>query len=299
MKKVVLITGSNGAVAKYLTKQLGDDYSIRFLTRNVKSKNEYLWDINNNYIDPKALIGVNYIIHLAGSSIVKKWTDRNKQNILSSRVDSSLLLLEEFKKHKIKIDAFISASAVGYYGAVTSEEIFNEKSSKGKDFLSDVCSQWENAAHQYKSSGVAARVSIARIGVILSKNSGFLEKIMKPIKYGLGSAIGTGDQYMPWIHIEDLCGIFRFILNNKHIDGTFNAVAPEHITNIEITKRIGNILGKKIILPNIPKFVLKAIFGKMSIIFLEGSRVSSKKIIDKGYSFKYDTSKKALNNLLK
>lgn len=298
MKKVVLITGSKGMLAKYLLKQLTDEYTLRFLTRNVVLKNEFLWDLERNYIAPEALIGVNYIIHLAGFPIAKKWSDKNKNNILSSRVDSALLILEKLKELEIKLDGFISASAIGYYGSTTTDTIFNEKNANGTGFLSEVCNQWENAAHKFKSNNVANRISIVRIGVILSKNGGLLKKMIKPIKYGLGSAIGTGNQYVPWIHIEDLSGIFKFILNNKDISGIFNAAAPEHITNAKLTKKIALTFGKKIIIPNIPKFIIKALFGKMSIMMLEGSRVSSKKIIKAGYTFKYETSTLALNHLL-
>ena len=243
MNKNVLITGANGLLAKHLAKQLESEYSIRFLTRKITRSNEYLWDLKNNYIDPNALKGVHIIIHLAGSPIAnKRWTKKRKQIIFSSRVDSAHLILEELKKHEITIEKFISASAIGYYGTTTADYIFNEESPKGNDFLSNVCNKWEDAAHAFKSSNVANRIAIIRIGIILAKNDGALKKITRPIKYGLGSGIGTGNQYMPWIHIQDLCNVFNFVIMNKHISGTFNAVSPEHITNIELTKRIGKVL---------------------------------------------------------
>ena len=299
MKQVILITGANGMLAGYLAKQLSSEYYIRFLTRNVTKDNEYLWDLKNKYIDPKGLMGVNYIIHLAGSSIAeKRWSKKRKQIILSSRIDSGRLILEELKKHQIKIDAFISASAIGYYGTITSETIFNEESSQGKDFLSYVCRDWENTAQLFKSENIADRVSVVRCGIILSKNGGALKQIVKPIKYGIGSGIGKGNQYMPWIHIDDLCGIFKFIIENKPIRGIFNAVSSEHITNIELVKKIAKILNRKIILPNIPGFIIKGILGERSILLLQGSRVSSDKIIKNGFNFKYNNIEKALSNLL-
>lgn len=299
MKKNILITGANGMLSKHLTKHLEGDYSIRYLTRKVTRKNEYLWDLKNNYIDINALKDIHTIIHLAGSPIAnKRWTTKSKQIILSSRVDSAKLILNHLKKNAITIDSFISASAIGYYGTTTTDIIYNEESKKGSDFLSNVCQKWEDVAHEFKSSNIARRIAILRIGIILSKRGGALKKIISPIKFGLGSGLGTGNQYMPWIHIEDLCSIFHFVIDSKNINGTFNAVSPKHTTNIELTKKIAKVLNRPILLPNIPKFIIQALYGETSSILLEGTRVSSDKIVKQGFNFKYDDLNKALNNLL-
>ncbi len=299
MKQVVLITGAKGMLAKNLAKHLEKDYSIRFLTRNKTRSNEYVWDINSNYIDPNALIGVHHIIHLAGTPIAtKRWTNKRKKNILTSRVNSAELILQELKKLNINIDSFISASAIGYYGSITTEKILDENAPKGNDFLSDVCFEWENAAKAFKSKGVANRIAIIRLGIILAKNDGALPKIMKPIKYGFGSSLGNGNQYMPWIHIHDLVRLFKFILDDKTIHGTFNAVSSNYITNKVLTKTIAKKLKRPIILPNIPKFMIKLIFGEMSTILLNGSKISSQKISDAGFRFEYDNINSALNNLM-
>jgi len=300
MKQIVLITGANGMLAKHLAEQLENDYSIRFLSRKVTHENEYLWDNNTKYIDPKALIGVSYIIHLAGASIAnKRWSKKRKETIISSRVDSAHLILEELKRNKITIDAFISASAIGYYGTTTTNTVFNEQSPSGNDYLSTVCTKWEKAAHLFKSENVATSVSVVRIGVILSKNGGALTKIVQSIKSGLGSGLGKGTQYIPWIHIQDLCEIFKFILEHKPMSGTFNAVSPEHTTNIELTREIAKSLDRKIILPNIPRFIIKGLFGEMAVILLEGSRVSADKIKKSGFKFEYENLGKALSSILK
>ena len=299
MKKTILITGASGMLSKHLTKQLEREYSIRYLTRKVTKNNEYLWDLNKNYIDPNALKDVHTIIHLAGSAIAdRRWTKKRKQIILSSRVDSAHLILDELKNNGITIDSFISASAIGYYGTKTTNIIYNEESEKGNDFLSNVCYKWEDAANKLKSSNVANKIAIVRIGIILSNSGGALKKIIRPIKYGFGSGLGTGNQYMPWIHIQDLCSLFNFLIKNKHISGTFNAVSPEHITNIELTRKIGKVLSRPIFLPNIPKFIIQALYGEMSLILLEGSRVSSDKIVEQGFSFNYGNLNNALINLL-
>jgi len=299
MKKIVLITGANGMLAKHLAKQMEEEYSVRFLTRKKTQINEYLWDLENNYIDPRALKDVHIIIHLAGSSIAeKRWTKKRKQLILSSRIDSAHLILETLKKHKITIDLFISASAIGYYGTTTTDEIFNEESQQGNDFLSSVCSKWEDATHTFKSSNVANRIAIMRIGIILAHNDGALKKIARPIKYGLGAVLGNGKQYMPWIHIQDLCRAFKFIIINEQLKGIFNVVSPEHITNVELTKRIGKVLNRPILFPPIPTFIIRGLFGEMGIILLNGSRVSSDKIRSKGFSFNYEHINDALNDVL-
>ena len=153
MKEVVLITGAKGMLAKKLAKHLEKDYSIRFLTRHKTRSNEYVWDLNSNYIDTNALTGVHHIIHLAGASIAtNRWTNKRKKNILTSRVNSAELLLQELKKLNVVIESFISASAIGYYGFNTTEKVLDEKAPKGNDFLSDVCFKWESAAEAFKSN---------------------------------------------------------------------------------------------------------------------------------------------------
>ena len=299
MKKTVLITGANGMLAKDLAKQLESEFTIRFLTRKVSKDNEFLWDLKNNYIDPKALVGVHNIIHLAGTSVAnKRWTEKRKQDILSSRVASAQLILDSLKKQQLTINAFISASAIGYYGTNNSDIIFNEESPKGNDFLSNVCDKWEQAAHAFQSNNVANRIAIVRIGIILAKEDSALQKITKPISFGFGSGIGTGKQYMPWIHIKDLSGIFNYILSNEKVNGIFNAVSPEDVTNMEFTKKIAKIIKRPIILPNIPKFMIQVLFGEMRTILLNGNRISSKKISDMGFKFNFKSLDDALKNLL-
>lgn len=299
MKPIILITGGSGMLAKQLAKRLENKYSMRFLTRKKTGGNNYLWDIKSRFIEPKAFNGVDYIIHLAGAPIAnERWSKERKESILSSRVDSAQLILETLKKNNIHIKMFISASAIGFYGTKTTEKIYTEESEKGTGFLSDVCSKWEDAACSFKSNNIANNVSIIRIGVILDKEGGALKKIVPPIKYGIGSFIGKGSQYMPWIHIKDLCRIFEFIVENNS-EGTFNAVAPDHTTNKDLTIEIAKQLRRKLLLPNIPSFILKILFGDMATILLEGSRVSSDKILRSGFKFEFETISKALSNLLK
>ncbi len=301
MKKTVLITGANGEVAKKLAEMLKDQYFVRFLTRKRTEENEFEWNIEDQTIDENALSGVNHIIHLAGAGIVDKpWTEKRKELILSSRIDSAKLILNTLKKQGIKIDSFISASATGYYGSQTSERIYSEEDLKGNGFLSEVCFRWEKATDEFLIEKVAERVVKMRIGVVLSDaKNGFLERIKKPVSNYSGTCLGSGKQYIPWVHIHDLCAIFKFCLENENTNGAYNAVSPESATNKEITQTISRILNKPIILPNIPDFVIKWIFGEAADMLLEGSRVSSSKIQQAGFHFQYPELEKAMENLLK
>lgn len=298
MKEVILITGS-GMIAKRLAEKLvKENYSIRFLSRNKKKNNYFVWDIENNYIEKGAFNNVSHIIHLAGENIVnKRWNSIRKNKIISSRINSSQLILNTLKRQNVKIISFISASAIGYYGAKMTETIYCENDNKGNDFISNVCDKWEITADNFAKFSIADRVVKIRIGIVLSKKGGLLNKMIIPIKYYLGAAIGSGNQYVPWIHIDDLCDIIQYAIKNKEITGVFNAVAPEHITNKELTKVIAKSMNKSILLPNVPGFIIKLIFGEVAILLLGGNRISSKKIRNKGFEFKYPNIAIALKNL--
>lgn len=296
-KKVVLITGANGMLARGLAKELREEYAVRFLTRRKKRDNEFLWDVNKKYIEPGALLGVDKIVHLAGASIAdKRWTKKRKKLIMDSRVKSANLILSELKKQKLSVDSFVSASAVGYYGTRREDVLWDEESSKGSGFLSDVCELWEASARCFET--VANRVVRIRIGVVLAKEGGALGKIMQPIRYGLGASIGSGKQYMPWVHINDLVRVFKWALDEDTVEGAFNAVSPEHVTNTMLTKKIAKCLEKPLFLPHVPEFVLKAVLGEMASMLLEGNRVSSEKLLNRGFRFEHERIEETLRDLL-
>lgn len=300
MKEVILITGANGLIARQLAKQMSPNYIVRLFTRHKKRDNEFEWNIENGSVDETALIGVNHIIHLAGATVAgKRWTKKRKHEILSSRVDSAKLLLHALTRNNIKVDSFISASAVGFYGAETIDKIYSEEDAKGTDFLSDVVFQWEQIADEFLKEKRAERVVKLRTGVVLAKQGGPLTKLRMPIDMHIGAALGSGKQYMPWIHIDDLCALYAFATKEAKISGTYNAVAPIASTNQELTKMIAAVLKKPILLPNIPSWIIRLIFGEAAIILLEGSRVSADKILGAGFRFKYPDIRLALENLLK
>lgn len=300
MKEIVLITGAGGMIAKKLSKKLEKEYTVRFLTRKKKHDNDFEWDIKNGIIDESALDNVSHIIHLAGANISeKRWTKERKRELISSRVDSAGLLLKTVKKKKVKLKSFISASGINYYGTVTTEKIYSENDPPGNDFLSEVVVLWERAADDFKEQNLAERVVKIRTAVVLSREDGALKKMVPTIQYGIGSPLGSGKQYMPWIHIEDICSIYETSLKDPAIDGAYNAVSPQHTTNENLTRKIAEVLHKPLFMPHVPAFVLKLIFGELADALLEGSRASSQKIQETGFKFKFPDLKMALEDLLK
>ncbi|WP_276878422.1 TIGR01777 family oxidoreductase [Chryseobacterium joostei] len=299
MKEIVLITGASGMIARELVKRIGNEYDIRLLTRKKERNNEYEWDIKKGTIDESALENVSHIIHLAGANISeKRWTEERKKELISSRIDSAGLLLNTLKKKDIRLKSFISASGINYYGTETTEKIFTEKDSAGSDFLSEVVVLWEKAAEKFKEQNIAERVVKIRTSVVLSEKDGALKKMIPPIKSYIGSPLGSGKQYMPWIHIEDICSIYEFALRNTSINGAYNAVSPQHATNTDLTKKIAEVLNKPLFMPNVPGFILKLMFGELATAILEGSRASSQKIQEAGFQFQFPDLKEALENLL-
>lgn len=299
MKEIILITGAGGMIARRLSSLLQTQYDIRFLTRRPERSNEFKWDVAEQTIDENALSGVTHIIHLAGANISeKRWTKKRKQEIILSRTDSAQLILETLKRKKHQIKSFISASAVGFYNQHSATAAI-ETDEKGTDFLSDVVLQWEKAADLFLTEGVAERVVKLRTGVVLSPEDGALKKMSFPIKFGIGSALGTGKQFIPWIHIDDLCSIYTEAVVNPAIKGTYNAVAPEFTTNRQFMLTLAKILQKPFFFPKIPSLIIRLLLGETANIILEGRKISAEKIQNEGFIFKYGNLSAALNNLLK
>ncbi len=224
----------------------------------------------------------------------KKWTPTRKMELLSSRIIPIQLMYDVLKKHNKKLDAFITASAVGIYGSEASYGICTENSELGTDFLATICQKWENQANIIEN--LAIRTVKIRTGIVLG-NGGFLVK-MKPIfKNKLGSALGTGKQYMPWIDITDLCNIYLFAIQNSKLSGAYNAVISNNTTNQTFSELYALHFGYKMWLPNVPAFLLKLLLGEMSVIALEGKNISNQKILDQGFVFKYPQLSTAFQSL--
>ncbi|TFH25989.1 MAG: TIGR01777 family protein [Bacteroidia bacterium] len=299
MKKI-LITGGTGLIGNHLGLRLQEKgYHVAMLSRSGNSDISfpvYHWDPDKDEMDEKALDHADYIIHLAGLNIgEKRWTPGRKQQILESRVKSGELIYKALEQREHKPLAFITASAIGYYGAVSTDTIFEETAPANSDFLGRICESWEGVADRFEEIGI--RSIKIRTGIVFSKQGGALSRLSLPIRLGVGTPIGNGLQYMPWIHIEDLCGIFIHSIENPQLAGAFNAVAPEHITNKDLTIKIARELKKALWLPNIPSGIIRLLFGEMSVMLLHGSRVSSEKIKAAGFRFQYPEVAPALRQL--
>ncbi len=297
----VLISGASGLLGKAISEKLqSKGFEVLSLSRSRKNdKNAFWWDVDKGEIEEEAVKKADYIIHLAGEGIAdKKWTDERKKQIIESRTKTTQLLLKAIKNTGANIKAFVSASAVGYYGAITSEKIYTENDLPANDFLGISCMAWENSVEEISKLGI--RTVKYRIGVVLSKDGGALPKMAAPFKFFMGAVLGSGKQYIPWIHINDVANAFVFAIQNEHLNGVYNLTAPGGgVSNRDFSKVLAKVLAKPLFLPSIPEFVLKLIMGEMADIVLKGSRVSSKKISDTGFKFEYDNLELTLINLLK
>lgn len=301
MGKKVLIAGGSGLIGSHITeKLLAQGYAVNYLSRKPEKMERikaYYWDPDAGQFDEQALHEVEYVINLAGADIAgKRWSAERKRLILESRTKSTAFLRDQLKKGKHQVKTLISASGINHYGMDTGDKWVNEKSDPGKEFLPNVTKAWEDEATLYGDLGI--RVVILRFGVVLSSSGGALEKMLKPVKYGLGAALGSGQQWMSWIHIDDLAGIIGFSLNEERINGIYNAVSPNPVSNKELTKKAADILGKPLFMPNIPAFVLRLALGEMAAMLLGSCRASAKKIIEAGYNFNFPTIDQSLKDLL-
>jgi len=299
--KHILITGASGLIGSKLTRNLqAKGHQVSVLSRNpnkIKNVKAYYWNVDKNEIDKNCLFGIDTVIHLAGENIGEsKWTEKRKKEIIDSRTNSIKLLYEAIEKTNTPISTIISASAIGYYGN-RGDEILDENSSAGVGFLSDCCIKWETAVdtgHKF-----CKRIIKIRISLLLAENGGALPQLKKPIHYYLSSPMGTGKQWVSWIHMDDLQSLFIAALENEAYNGIYNASSPNPVTNYELTKSLAKVMNRPLLPINIPSFLLKVSMGEMSELILDSTRVSSQKIKDLGFKFKYVDLRKALFNLIK
>jgi uncharacterized protein (TIGR01777 family) len=295
----VVVTGATGFVGQVLVRQLLDGgHEVVVLTRNIAkaalslgSKCKYFQWADMDTLPPiEAFEGVDGVINLMGETISKRWDEHQKKKIVSSRINGTRRLIEAIEKTTKKPKVFVSTSAVGIYGSRASEEL-NEASNLADDFLAKVCKDWENEANKVRNQGV--RVAIIRVGVVLGRGGGALEKMLPIFKLGGGGPVGSGKQYMSWIHIEDLAAMYIEALNNENIKGVLNGTAPYPATNAEFSKMLGKVLRRPAFFPA-PAFAMKIAFGEMSQILLEGQRVLPVKFKEHNFRYRYPTLEMAL-----
>lgn len=299
--KSVLITGGSGLIGRALSELLlAEGYKVFWLsrTKNLSAKfPSYSWDYTKWEIDTEILEEVDIIVHLAGESIGSgRWTESKKEQIMSSRIDSTILLLEALRELDLKPEAFISASAVGIYGNKTTENIYKEDDKTGADdFLAQVCNEWEKAVGKI-SETLGSRTVMIRTSMVLSPESEAFKKMYHPAKFGLGAPLGSGKQYLPWIHIQDLCRIYLKAIQDATLNGAYNASSPQQSRNRDFMKTLSSVLKMPMLLPFIPGFIIRWMMGEASEMVLGGSRVSSKKIQEKGFEFMYENAEDAIKN---
>jgi len=299
----VLITGATGLIGSRLAKAcLEKGYDVNYLTtskekvESEKGLQGYYWNPKKGELDAEALSDVSVIFHLAGASISKKWTKSYRKTIIDSRTKTAGLLYKALQKKAHTVEHFIAASGIGIYPASFTNLYTEDSNEENAAFLGEVVRVWEKAADQFESLGIS--VTKVRTGLVLAKDGGALPEIARPIKMWVGAPLGSGEQWQSWIHIDDMINIYLFILE-ENLEGIFNAVAPNPVTNTRLTKTIANILQKPLWLPKIPSFVLRLILGDMSKLILEGQLVSSEKIEKHGFSFQYTKLENALADLFK
>ena len=298
----VLITAATGLVGNELSSLLlQNGVTVHYLSTS-KSKlvsesnyKGFYWNPNAGDIDKNALDEVDVIVHLAGASVSERWTTSYKEEIINSRVLSTRLLFQTLSKNQNQVKHIISASAIGIYPSSYDAVYSEDNQEVDASFLGEVVQQWEEEVDQFERLGIL--VSKVRTGIVLAEEGGALQKMVKPIKLGLGAAFGTGKQYQSWVHNHDLASLYYYIIQHK-LEGIYNAVSPYPVTNEGLTKAIANTLAVPYFMPNIPKFILKIILGEMHQILFTSQNVSARKILERGFQFKYASLDKALQDLL-
>lgn len=295
----VVITGSSGLVGsrlKRVLKEAGHE-PIRLLRKRAGKDGDLHWNPASGELDAAQLEGVDAIVHLGGESIASsRWTDEQKKKLRDSRINSTKLLVDTMAKLSAKPKVFVCASAIGYYGDRGSEEL-TEESSKGRGFLADLCKDWEDAAAPAAALGV--RVVNLRIGVVIAKDGGALSKMLPPFKMGVGGSLGSGKQYMSWISLEDTAGAILQCIENEKLSGPVNAVAPVPVTNEEMSKTLGKVLGRPSILPA-PAFALRLALGEMADeLLLSSAKIIPTKLQETKYQFQHPELEQAIRAALK
>ena len=298
----VLITGATGLIGTELVSLLlQNGINVNYLTTsknkivNELNYNGFYWSPEQGIIDENCLMGVDSIINLAGANISKRWTNSYKQEIIESRLLSSALLFKAIKSNPNQVKQIVSASGTSIYPN-SDTIIFDENSTQVNDnFLGNVVVKWEESTDKFATLGL--KVCKLRTGIVLSTKGGALVEMLKTIKLGLGSSFGSGKQIQSWIHIHDIAALYYFAINNN-LEGVYNAVSPNPVTNEELTFSIAKVLKKPLFMPNIPKFIMKLILGEMHELLFENRHLSANKIIDEGFVFKFKTIDNALKNIL-
>jgi uncharacterized protein len=302
MAQKVLITGGSGLVGRRLSELLIlKGFEVSWLSRNAGNAGEikiYKWDLHTNFIDENAFKDIDHIIHLAGEGIAdKKWSKERKKLIIESRVESTKLLFTYVAKLNVDLKSFVSTSAIGFYGGENGNNYLDEYSNAGKDFIAQVCQKWENEIFEFLELNI--RTVCIRTGIVLDKKNGALPQLALPIKLGFGAYLGTGNQWMSWIHIDDLCEIFIKSVQDESFVGVYNGVASNPATNKVFSRAVAKQLKRWILPLYLPKFLFKILFGEMAIVVTGSSHVLCKRLSETDFQFQFRTLESALEDIYK
>ena len=300
-RSTILITGGSGLIGSALTRSLlSEGHEVRHLGRSKRSTGKvqtFLWDPDRRRIDEQALIGADHIVHLAGAPIAaKRWTNSRVNELIASRAGTADLLRNTVEKLGLRPKSFISAAGIGYYGAITIDRILSEEDPPGGDTIARISVEWEHAADRWKG---ITRVVKLRTPVVLSAKGGALSKLIVPVKAGIGSALGSGEQWMPWVHLQDLVRIYQFAIGNEAMEGVYNAGPTTDTTNDGMMRTLAKVLRKPYFMPNIPAFVMRLLLGELATILLEGTRASDARLRTAGFKFEFEDLEIALTDLLR
>ena len=299
----IFITGGTGFVGRFMTQRFTElGHEVAVLTRSAAKGQKLTPGVSLVQGDPnkpglwqEKVTECDVVINLAGVSIFTFWTDNVRRAIIESRVQTTRHLVDALAA-RLTDTVLLNASAVGYYGGHEDDAVLDESSPAGSDFLAQVGQRWEAEARRAEEFGV--RVALCRFGIVMGKGGGALDKMITPFKYFMGSALGSGRQWFPWIHQEDLFRIMLFLAENKHIAGPINCTAPHPVRNEEMTRLLARALHRFVVLPAIPGIVLKTLLGELGEVLLTGQRAIPRRLLDEGFQFKFPTFPEALRDLL-
>lgn len=296
----VLITGASGLIGTALSTALqGQGHTVHKLGRGPTAKggkNHFQWDVDKGVMDPKSLDGVTHIVHLAGAGIADaRWSKARVEELIASRAASSRLLLNAVLAHGSKPAAFISAAGINYYGATTTDHLFVESDAAGKDTIARISLAWEAAVDEWSA---ITRVVKLRTPMVLAREGGALKKLTIPVRFGAASALGSGQQWVPWVHLHDLVRIYQEALFNEAYREAYNVNTGNDVTNDTLMRTLARVMRKPYFVPKVPAFVLRLMLGEMATILLDGSRASHQRLLDTGFRFTYSELEPALHDLL-
>ncbi len=297
----VLITGGTGLIGTALTQALESaGHQVHLLSRTASNAGgnvkRFRWSVQQGTMDPSAWAGVEHVVHLAGAGIAdKRWSPARVQELVDSRAASARILLRSAKEHGVQLKSFVSAAGINYYGAVTSDHVFVETDAPGTDTIGRISREWEAAVDEWTTE---CRVVKLRTPIVLSRSGGALAKLTTPVRFGLGAALGSSKQWMPWVHLDDLVGVYIAALFDERFSGAYNVNSGNDVTNAVFMHTVARVLRRPYVLPAVPAFALKLALGELSSILLEGSRASNERLLSTGFRFRHPELEAALLDLL-